>query len=531
MQQRFVITAGAALALALAAGPAAAQGQSLEEKIQSMEQQLQELKQELHQQQAAPPPAAPSPAPAPAANAAAAAPNPAGEEVAPEKSEAFYEKLMERVKLGGYGSFRFEHNSLPQIGDTFTLRRVVLTVDGNIAPRLRAYTEVEFERFRNLEVDKTLTSEDNGLLAQQEIETKGEGEISLEQAWLQYDLYDWLRLRAGAVLVPLGRFNINHDDDKWNLPRRSLVDRGVPVLPVEAAWDELGAGFNGDIPITDQVLSNYQFYVMNGVSLDTSFETVAQARHGDTTLVETEVEVSPQNGSFDIDNHSAKALGGRYVISPQLGAELGGSFYWGRYTPDFLPNETLYALSGDGLYTYGPFQLEGEYMYTHFGGIEHVARSFAEQAINSESEIENEQVENEVDFELANLADSKQGYWLEFRYSFWPEFLNQTPLGYPFEHPQLIAVFRPEQVWFGGLVNQISFQDGVLTAFDKENTRLNRLTWGIAYRPVPLVAFQLAVEWYRAKDGTSLSQVTNFLPAGPGQNEANAFLLGAAFGF
>ena len=35
------------------------------------------------------------------------------------------------------------------------------------------------------------------------------------------------------------------DDNRWNIARRSLVDRGVPVLPVKAAWPELGAGFLG----------------------------------------------------------------------------------------------------------------------------------------------------------------------------------------------------------------------------------------------------------------------------------------------
>ena len=104
-------------------------------------------------------------------------------------------------------------------------------------------------------------------------------------------------------------------------------------------------------------------------------------------------------------------------------------------------------------------------------------------------------------------------------------------LGRPFENPRLVAVFRPEQVWFSGLVDTIDFRDGVLTRFDKSSPHLTRLTWGLAYRPMPLVAFQMAFEWYLASDGTSLSQVTNFLPAGPGQNEANAFLVGASFGF
>src|SRR2546428_7878628 len=40
-------------------------------------------------------------------------------------------------------------------------------------------------------------------------------------------------IRAGIVLPPLGRFNILHDDDYWDLPRRTLVDRDAPVVPKE----------------------------------------------------------------------------------------------------------------------------------------------------------------------------------------------------------------------------------------------------------------------------------------------------------
>ena len=56
-----------------------------------------------------------------------------------------------------------------------------------------------------------------------------------------------MKLRAGAMLVPLGRFNLNHDDNRWDIARRPLIDRGAPALPVPAAWDEVGAGFLGEI--------------------------------------------------------------------------------------------------------------------------------------------------------------------------------------------------------------------------------------------------------------------------------------------
>ena len=145
--------------------------------------------------------------------------------------EEFREKtlgLFERVKLGGYGSTRFEANSLDQLHDTFTLRRLVLTTDAKIAPRLRFYLELEYERFR-----KQSWSERQARRRRSRSRTSdrryGWLRDLARQAWLQYDLTKWLSVRTGAVLVPLGRFNLRHDDNLWNLPRRSLVDRGVPV--------------------------------------------------------------------------------------------------------------------------------------------------------------------------------------------------------------------------------------------------------------------------------------------------------------
>ncbi|HUI24698.1 MAG TPA: hypothetical protein VL403_01340 [Candidatus Kryptonia bacterium] len=504
-----------------------ARAEDLDDRIERMERELQELKQQLKDEQAArrkEKEEAAQPKPPAETEAAAKA-------AAEKPSEGLTRELLDRVKMGGYGSFRFEGSTLDQLHDTFTFRRFVLTTDANIAPRLRAYFEVEFERFRKLELEKSLTTQNGGLTSQSAVEGTDDSELSLEQAWLQYDLADWARFRAGAILVPLGRFNIRHDDNLWDLPRRSLVDRGVPVLPVEAAWDELGVGFNGDIPLSDTWLGSYQLYVMNGVTLNANFEQLAQARKGDTTLIENEVEVSPQNGTFNLDSKDSKALSGRFAVSPSLKGELAASFYWGRYTPDFLPSEDIYSISGDGRWDFGIVEAEGEYVFTHFSGIENVARKFAQTAIFNESEQESGSVEHEVEFELADLASDKQGYWIELRHRFWPKFLNRTVFGSPFQHPQMIALVRGEQVWLGDLVTEAGFNDGVLTALNRENREIDRFTVGLAYRPVPLVVFQLAYEYTHTDSGKSLASVTNFLPAGSTDNESHSILVGTAFGF
>jgi hypothetical protein len=448
------------------------------------------------------------------------------------KGQSFFGRIIEQTKVGAYGSMRYGTSNLDDLHNTFTFRRFVLTVDSPISERLKANMELEFERFTSLELDKNLTrTSGGGLTSEVAIEGTSKSEISMEQAWMQYDIADWLKFRGGAVLVPLGRFNINHDDNRWDLPRRSLVDRGVPVLPATAAWPELGAGFLGDISVGNTGKVSYQWYVMNGVTLNSEVEQIGQTRAGDTTKLAYEVKLQPSRGTFSDDVKTGKSIGTRWAYSPWLGDEIAASLYWGRYTPDFLPSKPVISFSFDGKKTWGPFEIEGEYVNTQWSGVRSVARGLAQRAITSSSEGEVGDVETEVEFELANLASRKQGYWLDFRYRFWPDFLNKTILGSQFSNPQLIATFRAEQVWFSGLLNQIAFTDGSLTEFKTQNRLVNRFTAGLTYRPVPLVALQLAYEYTRTNKGKSLSTVTNFLPAKEGEYFQNAFLMGLAFGF
>ena len=157
-----------------------------------------------------------------------------------EQTRRVSSELLDRVRIGGYGSVRFETNNLEDQHNSFTYRRFVLTADAKPADPMRVYLELEFERFTQIEIERKTQPTAGGLQVVETIEGNDGSEISFEQAWFQYDLYDWLKFRTGQVLVPLGRFNINHDDNRWNIARRSLVDRGVSVLPAKSAWPELG---------------------------------------------------------------------------------------------------------------------------------------------------------------------------------------------------------------------------------------------------------------------------------------------------
>ena len=435
-------------------------------------------------------------------------------------------------KMGGYGSIRFETDSAQGINDTFTFRRFVLTTDAQIASRFRIYSELEFERFRKIELERSFESnDDGGVTIEQEIEGTNKSEIALEQAWFELEFAKYIRLRGGGVLVPVGRFNINHDDNAWNLPRRSLVDRGVPVLPTTSAWDELGFGLTGDVDLGEKSRMSYQIYVVNGVTLDAQFEEVVETRPGDTNKVEFEGVVNINTGTFSQDVKDAKAVTGRLAFSPVLGHEIGISGYWGRYTPNFLIDRKLTVVGFDWLSTFGAFDIEAEWVLSHFDGLQDVLSDLGTQVFNSEVEAEvedNPGIEFETAFQPSGLASTKHGYWIELRYHFRPDWLTKSFFGRHFSDPQLIPVVRWEQAFLLGMVTESEFQNGA-TTFTTQNRRVDRATVGLAFRLNPLAVFQMAYEFTQTNSGQSLASVTNYLPTPNDRN--HSFMFGAAFGF
>lgn len=445
-----------------------------------------------------------------------------------EQQVTSFSSILDRVRVGGYASMRYEDSNVANQKDTFTMRRLVMTTEAQIHPRLSFYSELEFERFRKLELERSSFPDNGGLTIEQEIEGTNGSEIALEQAWLQFQIHPMLNVRAGGVLVPIGRFNINHDDDLWLLPRRTLVDRGVPVIPIASAWDELGAGINGDIPIGETNLA-YQFYVMNGASIEGELEEVAKSRAGRRAVLELEGVFSPQTGAFSNDIKDAKAVAGRLAWSPGPGHEIAASFYNGRYTPDYLQAESVTSVSVDGITNLWGLELEGEGVTTGWNNVEQVAASFARTAITSSyfnPSSADPVLEPEVSFVLNPIARRKTGYWVEARYPFWPEWMPS--LG--FSNPQLIPVARWEQVWFDHLLSGLTFRNGVVQDYVLDARQLNRATVGFAYRPMPTVAITLAWE-YIYTGGGSLVGLTNYIPARENEGSANSFLTGLTFGF
>jgi len=447
--------------------------------------------------------------------------------------------LGDRVRLGGYGSMRYETNNVKAgnnipggSANGFTFRRLVLTTDAKPASRLRIYSEVEFERLLEIESEKSAFAAPGELTFKQTTEGNSGGSIELEQAWGQYDFAKNHGFRCGIMLAPVGRFNLLHDDDYWDIPRRTLTDRDGPVLPVKSAWRDLGAGFVGSWNVGKTGKVDYQIMALNGASLDFNVEHELSTKSGSPGASELVLnsELQLSSGFFD-GSKSTSAFAWRAAYSPSLHGEFAFSGYHGSYNPSFMNfGESLTSLAYDHKWKYKNFETEGEFVYTSLGHLDRVLNSFAVTAFNSAnsttpSSSSGGQTSATVETELANLSRDRYGVWSDFKYHARPKWLKKSFLGRSFEDPQLIPIMRYERIWLNSVTDDIEVTDGVVTGLNQQDLQQDRFTAGISYRPALQFAIQAAFEHNRRISGTHL------IFPNVDQDSTSGLILGMSFAF
>lgn len=136
------------------------------------------------------------------------------------------------AQVGGYAQIDYNQPLSPteSVNGNLDVHRLVIFLGHKFTDRLSFFTEIEVEHVK---------------------------EIYVEQAFLEYKLTDWMNLRAGLLLTPMGIVNEYHEPPTFNGVERPNLDKYI----VPTTWREIGIGFAGNLRAAD---INYQLYVMNG---------------------------------------------------------------------------------------------------------------------------------------------------------------------------------------------------------------------------------------------------------------------------
>jgi hypothetical protein len=201
----------------------------------------------------------------------------------------FLTHLLGRTALGGYAEMHARWARADGVTEEagFELKRWNLFTSTEVSEFVRIGAELEFEDLAE--------------------------EIVLEYAAIDVRFHPLFTLRAGAILSPLGRFNLSHDS-----PRNEFTDR--PLVSTEiigTALTEAGLGGLGLVQVGGGRVT-YELYAVNGFH-----EGLIKDSPGGTRI--------PLGKGAFTDNNASPAVVGRLAWSPALGYEVGVSGHTGAY--------------------------------------------------------------------------------------------------------------------------------------------------------------------------------------------------------
>jgi hypothetical protein len=241
-------------------------------------------------------------------------------------TKPYLSSLGERTYLGGYIDLEFKD---PKGGENqfFDQHRFVPFIYSDVSDRVKMAAELEFEHGHEVEV---------------------------EYAQIDYLFNPAFNVRAGIMLLPVGKLNEVHDSPIQELTERPLVNRYIiPTTLRDAgvgAWGALG----------DEV--KYQVTVTNGFKgLNAAGDSAITAENG---LRDAAPQADELGDPFENINDQL-AYSGRVAWSPVLGSEMGFSAMQDTYDEEGDNDLRLLALDGtlDGkavAWLPDPLELQGE---------------------------------------------------------------------------------------------------------------------------------------------------------------------------
>ncbi|MEK7236506.1 MAG: hypothetical protein AAB242_07790 [Nitrospirota bacterium] len=374
-----------------------------------------------------------------------------------------------KATVGGYADVMYNNLSRQNLDNpsrnSFGQQRLVPFIYADITDHIKFATEIEMER--------------GGTNAPQGTD----GSMQIEFAQIDYLVNETINIRAGILLMPVGKFNILHDS-----PLNDLVDRPmVSRIIIPSTWFEAGAGIYGTLYPSSQSKLDYEVYAVNGMS--------------QTAGAITDQGVRSARGSVSRDRDDNKAVVGRLAFSPILGIEVAGSGYHGTYKPAAGAVGTgrisIFAL--DWTLQKGPFEVIGESAWSRISN--NNATGAAGNGIG---------------------PAGMQGYYIQGNYHFMPDFLKKWAPSHFSDASTFTAVVRWEHV-------DTDTDDRTRKAPNTLGNRreLERLTLGLNFRPIEDTVFKFDWQFNTQKDALGLTNAGDMGNSNSPMN-GNGFLIQAA---
>jgi hypothetical protein len=298
------------------------------------------------------------------------------------------------------------------------------------------------------------------------IRAAGSNEISLEFAHIDYLVNEPVNIRAGIVLIPIGKFNLLHDSPLNDLTDRPLVSR----LVIPSTMSETGAGFYGTFYPGRTSKLDYELYVTTG-PCGYNNNGSPRVTEGNGTRNSRQRKCASDDG-LDINN--GKAVSGRVAFSPMLGVEIAGSSYYGNQSPTSYNPLSITAV--DWTLQKGPFEIIGEAAWAYARGNSRAIPGAAQpvgtflQGVGTLNA-------------FAGPPQRMHGFYLQGNYHFMPAFLTKL---------------SPKRFGEGSTFTAVVRYDLVNLNMDnraESQGQLEQISFGLNYRPVEDAVFKISYQY------------------------------------
>jgi hypothetical protein len=468
---------GTLLAMPLLAMPAMAEDKALEDRVKQLEETIKEFKEhEKREREGVPPsvvrPEIVRPEAAATESGMGALPE-VGKDTRREKQAPLsfgsagsgrlvYAKpfvASPKAIVGGYMDiqYRSHRNSVLETGgfgstgttNGFDQQRFVPFIFADVTEHVKFASELEIEHG---------------------IRGKGANEISLEFAHIDYLVNEPFNLRAGILLIPIGKFNLLHDSPLNDLTDRPLVSQFV----IPSTMAETGAGFYGTFYPGRTGKLDYEFYVSTG-PCGYKPDGTPNVSESSGTKNSRQRKCESDDG-FDINN--GKAVSGRLAYSPFLGFEVAGSGYHGNASQTSYNPLSIMAV--DWTLQRGPFELIGESAWAYARNNSRAIPGYSAGAIPGPGNL----LTGIGTFNPAATPPQRlHGYYIQGNYHFMPAFL---------------AALSPKRFGPGSTFTAVVRYDRVNLNMDNRGENqglLQQISFGLNYRPVEDAVFKISYQY------------------------------------